>query len=281
MSLGFRIARHSAEERTAIAYLVGVAVDAITFSGMEQILLLAGNDPAVASAVHAAITKEWTARSLAEHLAGETALQIWATEIMRKKGAAVEYYLDDTKAAREKQASAPNVPEEEASYWDSIADANGILILQRMRRLHIAADKLFPEAEGAFRKVTAEVDKSKDPTLVLSKAMFPNVIELPASRAHIQAISDIDRASSSLLAWKAKNGKFPDTLQAAVPIVPTDPFDGKPLRYRREGEGFVIYSIGKDGKYDGGSPSKKPKAIEFVFRYPLPSYYRAPSGGKK
>lgn len=33
--------------------------------------------------------------------------------------------------------------------------------------------------------------------------------------------------------------------------VPTDPFDGKPLRYRQEGKGFVVYSIGATGKYTG------------------------------
>ena len=34
--------------------------------------------------------------------------------------------------------------------------------------------------------------------------------------------------------------------------MPTDPFDGAPLRYRRFAKGYVIYSIGSDGHDDGG-----------------------------
>jgi len=30
--------------------------------------------------------------------------------------------------------------------------------------------------------------------------------------------------------------------------VPADPFDGKPLRFKRLTKGYVIYSIGKDGQ---------------------------------
>ncbi len=34
--------------------------------------------------------------------------------------------------------------------------------------------------------------------------------------------------------------------------VPADPFDGRPLRYRRDGEEAIVYSAGFDGKDDGG-----------------------------
>jgi len=34
--------------------------------------------------------------------------------------------------------------------------------------------------------------------------------------------------------------------------VPTDPYDGNPLRFKTLDSGYVIYSIGSDGKDDGG-----------------------------
>ena len=37
-----------------------------------------------------------------------------------------------------------------------------------------------------------------------------------------------------------------------VPAVPTDPFDGQPLRYLRTNKGVAIYSIGRDQTDDGG-----------------------------
>ena len=40
---------------------------------------------------------------------------------------------------------------------------------------------------------------------------------------------------------------------SSTAVAPVDPFTGKPLEYRREGDGFLIYSAGPDGRDDGGS----------------------------
>jgi len=35
-------------------------------------------------------------------------------------------------------------------------------------------------------------------------------------------------------------------------VIPTDPFDGKPIRFKKLTKGYVVYSIGKDAKDNGG-----------------------------
>lgn len=55
----------------------------------------------------------------------------------------------------------------------------------------------------------------------------------------------------NLLQYKLANGRFPDRL-AELGGVSNDPMDGKPLRYQLRGEGFVIYSVGKNLKDNGG-----------------------------
>jgi hypothetical protein len=56
--------------------------------------------------------------------------------------------------------------------------------------------------------------------------------------------------------------RWPETLDELVPRylkeVPRDPYDGQPLRFRRQNAMVVIYSIGKDGADDGGSVAKNP-----------------------
>ena len=48
-----------------------------------------------------------------------------------------------------------------------------------------------------------------------------------------------------------------------VPKVPLDPVDGQPLRYRRNADGtFLLYSVGENGKDDGGNPALN-KVSEF------------------
>lgn len=62
--------------------------------------------------------------------------------------------------------------------------------------------------------------------------------------------------------YRLKHGDWPragaDLVPDYLPGVPLDPIDGQPLRYRRTGVGAVIYSVGEDGRDDGGDPNPPP-----------------------
>ncbi len=65
--------------------------------------------------------------------------------------------------------------------------------------------------------------------------------------------------ASALYRFKLEHGKFPSALAELapkiLPALPTDPIDGKPLRYRLNSEGnFLLYSIGENGIDDNGDP---------------------------
>jgi hypothetical protein len=51
---------------------------------------------------------------------------------------------------------------------------------------------------------------------------------------------------------------LPDELNNLVPefmdSLPEDPFNGKPLLYRKLDKGYCVYSVGANGKDDGGTP---------------------------
>lgn len=74
----------------------------------------------------------------------------------------------------------------------------------------------------------------------------------------------------ALRAYRADHGKYPPTLAALVPgylsRVPNDPFAARvpntPLRYKPApaGKSFLLYSVGPDGKDDGGRPIDNPDA---------------------
>lgn len=73
------------------------------------------------------------------------------------------------------------------------------------------------------------------------------------------ARSDFMHVAAQLRAWKVRHGSYPDTLDAltsATPL-PLDPFSGDPYHYRREGDGFVLYSVGLNRKDDGGVKGEK------------------------
>jgi hypothetical protein len=67
----------------------------------------------------------------------------------------------------------------------------------------------------------------------------------------------------ALKRFELRHNKFPETLGELAPeffaSVPIDPYDGKSLRYRANGDGtFLLYAVGEDGTDDGGDPSVPP-----------------------
>ncbi len=57
-------------------------------------------------------------------------------------------------------------------------------------------------------------------------------------------------------AYRAGRGHYPDTIDELERMgweLPADPFGGGEYRYRREGRGFVVWSIGPDMDDDGAA----------------------------
>jgi hypothetical protein len=58
--------------------------------------------------------------------------------------------------------------------------------------------------------------------------------------------------------YRAAHNRFPETLAEltpeVIPIVPSDPFDQKPLKLKQTERGWIIYSVGPDMRDDGGRP---------------------------
>ena len=74
----------------------------------------------------------------------------------------------------------------------------------------------------------------------------------------------------------AHTSALPENLEQLVPAfckaVPTDPIDGKPLRFKTHGASYAVYSIGSDGKDDGGvtwdsNYTKVPQDVSFVVKH--------------
>ena len=82
----------------------------------------------------------------------------------------------------------------------------------------------------------------------------------------VEAAKQIVVTAIGLKRYQLKHGNYPPNLDSLVPeflsVIPTDPVDGKPLNYRLKADGtFLLYSVGENGKDDGGDPSLK-KGVE-------------------
>ncbi len=95
-----------------------------------------------------------------------------------------------------------------------------------------------------------------------SMAIIPALQEASLKAAQADCHAEMTVAAIALKRYRLRNGQWPDKLDNLVPeflaAVPRDWMDGQPLRYRRNADGtFTLYSVGRDGKDDGGDPRPK------------------------
>lgn len=83
--------------------------------------------------------------------------------------------------------------------------------------------------------------------------------------ARTQASLRLLRVELALHAYRSQHAAYPATLEQLVPsevaAVPVDPFSEQPLRYRREGSAYVLYSVGPDLKDDQGAPTDASRGV--------------------
>lgn len=262
---GFRMADDIGSDPLLMGLLTAEACDTIILRGMQKILAMSQGDPVVAAAVARSIDTHWHERSVAYALKTEFAFDNANIEYLRKQGPGVlAAWAGINNAAASVPAMSPRV-------WNAYMDISGTYTLKLMRRAIDVADQPYPQSSAALSVLDADVEDTKKPPAasfkVIAEVLFPMTAGLSDHRAGIRACADITRSASAVFLWKSRHGTYSESLAQAIAPVPADPFDLKPLRYRREGTGFVIYSVGKTGKYDGARLPKK-HAVEWAFRYP-------------
>jgi hypothetical protein len=73
----------------------------------------------------------------------------------------------------------------------------------------------------------------------------------------------ITRTGLALLQEKMAQGAFPETLERLKLKNLDDPFSTKPINYKPQGQGFILYSVGPDQKDNGGSPKEKKQETDW------------------
>lgn len=267
-ALGFTLATHATEEQFLLGYLTSHTVNGITLSGLQKILYVSGSDVKVAESVQSVVEKAYVEPILRKALQHEAGVDIAILRYLRKNGAAA---FKDLSALDLSQALSFMPPQK----MNAFLDDNGSILLKYVQRLMTVADSPYPKADSVFRAVQAEYEKDKDPMHTLTLILFQAYPQNDERQARLQAMVEVTRAGAFALSWKARHGAFPEKLDGASSPKFVDPFDGKPLRYRREGAGFVVYSVGATGKFTGGTPDQK-AGNETRFRYPAPSEFTLP-----
>lgn len=138
-----------------------------------------------------------------------------------------------------------------------------------VRMVEVTIDAAVASGTPGFLSRMAECNRepvrskgqSYSPYLMLAEAVSPTLHKVISSALSAENDLMLARTACALERHRLATGAYPETLGELVPAllaaVPIDVVDGQPLRYRRDADGtFLLYSVGLDGKDDGGRPAK-------------------------
>ena len=138
--------------------------------------------------------------------------------------------------------------------WLRFCDVSGVLELSLIHYLD-AVDKYIVAAQTPFPS-RLESFKALD-IQTRSRNQYGKIV---VKEARCIALLRTAQAALGMERYRLAHGKLSDSLSDLLPehlaAVPIDPFDGQPLRYKRLAKGYVVYSVGEDGKDDGGDEKK-------------------------
>ena len=104
----------------------------------------------------------------------------------------------------------------------------------------------------------------------ISSMILPSFYKTLNGQARYTANFDSFKLALALKIYQQKHGKYPDSLASLapeiIPEIPMDQFTGKNYIYRREGKGFMVYSIGENGRDDNGIHDIKQKYDDIAFK---------------
>jgi hypothetical protein len=111
----------------------------------------------------------------------------------------------------------------------------------------------------------------RSPYSFLAAAAFPNFLKATQTMARNQTLANQAYVACGLERYRLARGQYPETLESLVPQfaakLPRDIIGGQPLIYHRTAEGrFVLYSIGWNGKDDGGILGKAADEGDWVWQ---------------
>ncbi len=243
-----RIADHARADPPFVASLVAWAVRAIDVDVAETVLSLADQSPEACRAVQTALARVDQRAELLRALRTESVCDTQyvheRARRMVKNNATLGPYLIRTQLNLGERGFLRKVDAQiavAALPWpDSYRQAKRIVD---------------PFEHGAWYS-------SWDIGYTMSAMVFPNAAHALQVEERIQARLDALQIALALKQYKGRCGSYPDSLaalRAAGYDIPRDRFTGKEFVYRREGAGFLIYSLGPDMDDDNGRDFLKDK----------------------
>ena len=114
---------------------------------------------------------------------------------------------------------------------------------------------------------------------ILVAMVFPAARRMQEAADRAEQVQNNLHLAFALAAYQRDHGSYPKKLDALAPKylakIPQDMFSGKPLIYRQSESGYLLYSVGVNGKdEDGRGNEDAPRGDDLSVRMPLPKLHK-------
>jgi hypothetical protein len=147
--------------------------------------------------------------------------------------------------------------------WEPFLKLDELYYLRQMAQRIQAAKAALPQSRKQMAALERRTLTDAPPYAFISRMIWQPPQFTQFNYSGLQAQLRLLQGAMALRAYQIRLGKYPDTLAALTTIgweIPRDPFSEKPLIYRQQGEGYILYSVGKNRKDDGGAPIKNTRS---------------------
>ncbi|HVL14230.1 MAG TPA: hypothetical protein VM529_16790, partial [Gemmata sp.] len=126
----------------------------------------------------------------------------------------------------------------------------------------------------ALRNAASPGERGQVFGAMLFALVAPSVQKTYDAAERVAQVFDNVRTAYALAWYQQVHGHYPNTLAELAPVylkqAPVDRFTGKSLIYKPTGTGYLLYSVGLNGKDDGGRTlTDQPPDDDLVVRMPL------------
>jgi hypothetical protein len=245
------------DEPFLISALIRIAIHAVALKTMERSLALGKADNASLKETQEALWPWTRSPGLVLAMRGERAAMDRAARLIAEgkfTGKELAAMVSDGPGRGQDQdwptgvwnwATTPN--------WKSVAQRERPELLRLLTRA--VENAKLPAEKQAAAEAAMDAEVRKGPGQLV-RLLLPATHKVAEAGRRAMACALSMHTLLGCERYRLEHGKWPEKLDdlvpAFIPEVPKDPYDGKPMRFKRWADGIVVYSVGKDGKDDGG-----------------------------
>ncbi len=247
IEIGSALVRHLSKEPILIGMLVQIALEAILDRAWHDLVNKHGSDAAFLARA-AEVNKAFgELPSLKNSLRGEVWFGMSAIESM-KNGT---YKEEDYGLSEEDKAKMPKLNPKMASLYEK----NHLIHWRKVFKMLDAAGSDSAKAARYLSQDEKDMEAAAkaDPAGQAMNAILTPVFSQAGQNVmQTEALRRMRTLKLELLKYRLAHGAFPKDLSAFDKKILLDPFSGKSLIYRLQGNGYLLYSVGRNGVDDGG-----------------------------